>query len=357
MDMSEQVIIEVKDSVGIITLNRPKALNALTLEMIRAISAVLAKWRVDGNIESVFLQGQGDRAFCAGGDIKATYFARINGEAEGAKPEEFAEVYFKEEYDLDLQLHDFPKPVIAFMEGITMGGGFGLAGPCPYRVICEDSIFAMPEVGIGFFPDIGAAYTLGKISGYAGWCLGLTGQSIEAPDILYCGLATHMCERANLDKLKTHLINEITDTGDRSIDEAIQDVLDQYNVPFGMAGSIEAHMPLIQMCFSQPSVTEILDALHESGDEWANEQYELMMSRSPTSLLVTFEHMKRCIGGSFAEVLARDYVLAMSFMQEHDYFEGVRAQVVDKDKNPQWKPKNLHEVTPEMVLAYFTSMD
>ncbi len=339
-----QLIIEHRGPVGIITLNRPNALNALTLGMIRGIREVLGEWRDRDEIRMILFRGAGDRAFCAGGDIKKVYEA-------GAKITDpvhkiaLAKTYFADEYRMNRELYHYPKPLIAFMNGITMGGGFGVAGPCQYRVATEKTVFAMPEVGIGFFPDVGSLHSLLRCPRRTGYWLGLTGDSIRAADMLPMGLATHYIPEDQFASCLEQMI-EVGDLG----------ILDQFSEAPNPDGAriFPAEMD-IDKWFDNSRIESILKALDEDGAPLAVDTARLMRTRSPTSLKLTLSYLLKMKEASFDEVTALDYRLAMRCMLGHEFYEGVRAALIDKDKNPQWSPATLAQVSDDVIANYFAN--
>jgi enoyl-CoA hydratase len=319
-----------RGGVGIITLNRPEALNALTHGMICGISKVLSDWAVDDDIKIVIFRGAGDRAFCAGGDIKAVYHAGV-GLTTPEEKTALAKVYFADEYRMNRQMFHYPKPTVALMNGIIMGGGYGVAGACRYKVVSETTKFAMPEVGIGFFPDVGVQYYLTRCADHAGYWVALTGDVIGAADMVHYNLATHFIPAAEHD----HLLEEIVEYGDAS-------VLDSLGRETGV-GRLMENRDAINRIFALGSVAEIMQAL-ESGDEFCRATAATMRTRSPFSMVLTLASLRNNIGADFDTVTARDYCLAIRFCMGHEFYEGIRAAVVDKDRKPRWDPAAVENV-------------
>lgn len=338
--------IENKGGLAVVTLNRPSALNALTLEMIRILSAGLTRWESDPAVKAVVILGEGQRAFCAGGDVKTAYYAGMKYR-RGDVSEKVLSLFFAEEYRLNRQLFHYKKPLIAFMDGIVMGGGFGVAGPCRYRIATENTEFAMPEVGIGFFPDVGSTWYLNRASGQAGSYLVVTGGSVGPGDMLACGMATHFIPSADKAALVEALaeapgrVEEIVKSASRAAPHPPADV-------FGGQGA------LIDRCFSFNAVEEILKALGREKTGWAAETAGIIESRSPVSLKVSLAHLRKSRGQEFDAVIARDFILAQHFLMGHDFYEGVRAALIDKDRQPRWDPDRLEKATPEAVDHYFS---
>lgn len=351
MPFSDKELIARKENgVMTVTLNRPEALNALTLEMVRILAAGLSRWEKDDSVKAVVFDGAGGRAFCAGGDIKASYNLGMQYR-RGTVDESVLSIFFAEEYRLNRQLFHYPKPLFALMDGITMGGGFGIAGMCRYRIATEKTVFAMPETKIGFFPDIGSAWFLNRAPGKAGTYLGLTGDSIGPSDTLWCGMATHMISASFLPALKDAL-EKLVVKNDLS-PASIQKMLTGLSVGSAKSGPLQENHTIIDRCFAHDSAETIIDALCRDGGAWARETADAITQRSPISLKVSLAHLRRAEGQDFDTVIARDFVLAQHFMKGHDFYEGVRAAVIDKDKAPRWEPKNLSGVSAAEVDKYF----
>lgn len=342
MTTDSGLIIEHRSGFGLITLNRPEALNALTLGMIRGIREVLAVWRDDPEIRAVVFRGAGNRAFCAGGDVKKVYEAGI-GIDDPVLKTTLARTYFADEYRMNRELFHYPKPTIAFMNGITMGGGFGVAGACKTRVATEKTVFAMPEVGIGFFPDVGSVYTLTRCPKRAGYWLGLTGASIGAADMMALGIATHYMNGDQLAAAFEQMI-ELEDP-------EFLDTLSE--TPGGAGAKLVPHLDMIEKLFSANTVEAIVESLSQSGDGFAAETGKIIASRSPTSLKLTLAYLDRMHDASFDAVTAMDYRLAIRCMQGHEFYEGIRAALVDKDKSPRWQPGLLAEISDDVIENCF----
>lgn len=326
-------------SLETITLDRPEVLNALNGEMVRALSDKLADIQKDQQIQAVFIKGAGGKAFCAGGDIKA---ARLGAMAIKEGRIELAQVvqFFVEEYGLNKALYHSETPTISFMNGITMGGGVGIAGACKYRVATEKTVWAMPEVTIGFFPDVGAAHYLSRAPKHVGRYLGLTGGHLSnAADLIKCGFATHLIPL----KFETQLVEMLAN------DTNIDTVLDSLSAE---TGECELPYDSIETCFAADTVEEILRNLEEENSEWSIATKALIETKSPTSLKVALRHIDQAGQEDFDTVIARDLKLAGKFLSGDDLIEGVRAVVVDKDKSPKWNPATLGEVSLDQVNNY-----
>ncbi len=322
----------------IITLDRPEALNALNSQMVDALLEIISD--LEKSLpKAAFIEGAGGRAFCAGGDIKA---ARLGALAvrEGKIPLSSVVDFFVREYRMNKALYHAAFPAISFMDGITMGGGVGIAGACKYRISTEKTVWAMPEVTIGFFPDVGAAYYLARAPYNIGKYLGLTGAYLaNAADLCLSGFATHFVPS---DK-KEGLIKAL-ETDD------VEAVLAEYaEKPIGG----ELPYQKIETCFDANTVEAILEKLEKDGSDWALSTRNLILSKSPTSLKVALKHIESAREKNFDQVIARDLQLAEFFLQGGDLIEGVRAAVVDKDKKPKWNPSRLENVEMNVIEDIF----
>lgn len=313
--MTDELIIERSGGMGHISLNRPNALNALSSAMIDGLSAILKEWAVDSDVKTVTLSGEG-RAFCAGGDIKAVYHLGPERQAEAAE-------FFTREYALNRLIFHYEKPIVALMHGIVMGGGYGLAGQCRYRIAAPDCRFAMPEVGIGFFPDVGSAWHLARMPRRSGICLGLTGMTVNAGDMLFTGVATHCIDPSGFESLKT---NPDTESVLKNIQPVRPDI-----------GEIETHIKLIETAFASDTLPDVKAALAASPDPFARSLEAILVSRAPRSLETTATHLAQAAQDDFDTVIARDLDLARKALAGHDFYEGIRAAVVDRDRNPKWE--------------------
>lgn len=345
MSSSPEVTFKVVNDAGIITLNRPKTLNALSMPMIRLIYPQLKQWQEQ--LKLVIIEGSGEKAFCAGGDIRAITSIKGSDEQTG---------FFKEEYILNNLIGTFKIPYIALIDGITMGGGVGLSIHGKYRVATERTMFAMPETGIGLVPDVGGGYFLPRLQGELGMYLGLMGHRVKGADCVHAGLATHGCESGHLEQLKDDLV-KVKDS------QEIQEVLQKYSKAFmsqHKSFSLESKMEAINECFSsQEGVLDIVKRLKtcQSYPEWAQRELKTMGRLSPTSLAVTFRQIRTGAKlNSLADVLEMEYRLVCRCCEDQDFYEGVRALLVDKDNSPQWQPKTLEEITPERVAHYFSPL-
>lgn len=337
------VIFEVQGNIGWITLNRPEVLNALSISMAKSTYAQLSLWKDEPEIHAIVIQGAGEKAFCAGGNLKVTYELMCNHK------DQLLSDILREEYHFNLQAHVYPKPLISFIDGIAMGAGLGLAMNCPFRIVTEYSLIAMPEVAIGYFPDAGASYFLNQCPASIGTYLGLTGNHIHGGDALYTGLATHFIHRAQLASVAEAMISQ-----DFKDSNAVSSLLESFSTP-GPQSILMSYESLIARCFNQKSLDNILNALRKEDNEFAQEILKTMLTRSPTSLYVTFEQLKRGKTMNFAQALKMEFGLAQAFFKDSDFSEGIRAMLIDKDHNPQWNPSTLEEVSEERVQSFFTA--
>jgi enoyl-CoA hydratase len=352
MSKTEDILFAETGGVATVTLNRPQALNAFTLGMYRAFDPKLRAWAETPAVHAVLIRGAGERAFCAGGDVRAVYEAGrgISGERD------LTAVFFREEYELIRRIHRLPKPYIAIIDGITMGGGAGVSINGAYRIATERTLLAMPETGIGLFPDVGATRFLNRCPGQVGRYLGLTGARIGPADALYCGFATHFVPRESVPELVAALENLPWSAGDEQ--KQVQALLGEFAAEPD-APSLAPRQEPIDRCFAPETIEAILDALsaEEAGGgahaEWAAQTRTTLMAKSPTSLKITLRQL--IVGRDFNldAALILEYRLTQHVMEGHDFYEGVRAVVVDKDQMPRWQPATLAEVDDAMVDGYF----
>ncbi len=338
--MSEdEVLFERCGRAGVITLNRPKALNALTLGMVRQIHPQLRAWESDEDVALVIIRAAGDKAFCAGGDIRALYDWGRAGD-----PSFLA--FYREEYQLNAYIKRYPKPYIALMTGITMGGGVGVSVHGSHRVATEGLTFAMPETGIGLFPDVGGTYFLPRCPGQIGLYLALTGSRLKAADALYAGIVSHYVPAEKIPGLTDALCE--TDSPKATIEAQAEDP--------GRPPMLEVR-EAIDRCFSGASVAEVLDNLHREDGEWAEKLAATLLSKSPTSSRIAFRQVREGATLEFEDCMRLEYRMVSRILTGHDFFEGIRAVVIDKDQSPQWQPRELGDVTDQSVETYFAPLD
>lgn len=329
-----EVLAEVRNHIGHLTLNRPAGLNAITLEMVRSLTAQLQAWADDPQVYAVVLRGAGEKAFCAGGDIRSLYDSFKNGDT-------LHQAFFVEEYALDLAIHHYRKPVLALMDGFVLGGGMGLVQGADLRVVTERSRLAMPEVAIGYFPDVGGSYFLPRIPGELGIYLGLTGVQIRAADALYCGLADWSIDSAKLSDLD-HKLNQLQ-WQDSPLKD-LQGVLAKLAVQQLPDAPLAALRPAIDHFFALPDVPSIIEQLQEvtvaDSHEWALSTVELMQTRSPLAMAVTLKMLRRGRRLPLEQCFALELHLDRQWFERGDLIEGVRALIIDKDKAPPLEPAN-----------------
>ncbi|MGR6976258.1 enoyl-CoA hydratase/isomerase family protein [Mycobacteroides abscessus] len=333
--MTDQIETRVEKGVGLLTLNRPKAINSLTYDMIAAMSAVLAEWEADDAVRVVVLSGAGERGLCAGGDVVAVHdSAKIDGVA--------ARRFFRDEYVLNAQIARFPKPYVALMDGIVMGGGVGVGGHANIRIVTDTSKVAMPEVGIGFIPDVGGTYLLSRAPGQLGLHAALTGAPFSGADAIALGFADHYVPHDRLEKFTKAIIDS---------DIATALAVHGTNAP---SSDLLAQRNWVDECYGSESVADIVAALQARGDERARAAADQILTRSPIALSVTLAAVRRARElPSLEAVLTQEYRVSSQSVRSHDLVEGIRAQLVDKDRNPQWVPKTLAEVTKADVEEFF----
>ena len=348
---NEDILFGRNGGVGTVLLNRPHALNAFTLPMYRQFDPMLRAWADDPEVHAVLIEGAGDRAFCAGGDVRAVYEA---GKGIAGDPG-FTSAFFAEEYRIIRRIHHYPKPYIAILDGITMGGGAGVSVNGAYRVATEKTMFAMPETSIGLFPDVGATRFLNLCPGQIGRHLGLSGVRLDAADALYCGFATHFVPRERAPELVAALAGTAWDAGRERAQ--VETLLDRFAADPGPP-PLAARRAVIDRCFGSETVEAILDALAAETEDtaWAAETRALLLTKSPTSLRITLRQLVSGQGFDLEDALRLEYRLTQHVMAAHDFYEGVRAALVDKDQKPRWQPGSLAAVDEAMTAAYFAPL-
>ncbi len=330
----DPTIIARRDGrVGRIVLNRPRVLNTLTLDMVRVMTKALLDFRDDPHVHAVVVEGAGDRAFCAGGDIRSLRDGQLSGDRTGV------EEFFREEYNLNLLIAGYNKPYIALIDGICMGGGIGVSVHGPYRVATEHAMFAMPETAIGFFPDIGGTFFLPRLPGQLGVYLGLTGLRTTGADAVHAGFATHFVSRAKVPALSAALA------------EIGVAALARFAEPLP-AFSLAPHLTAIDHCCGADTISEIAARLTAAGD-WAHEALKAFQHVSPTALAFTLEAFRRGANLTLKDALDAEFGLTRTTMAWPDFAEGVRAMVVDKDRQPKWSPARIEEIDRKAVAAMF----
>lgn len=334
------VLVRVTGACGRITLNRPRALNALNLTMVDGIHAALATWATDANVKFVLVDGAGERGLCAGGDIRALYNTIV------AKQPQEATKFFCKEYQLNFFISRYPKPYVVLMDGIVMGGGIGIASHGSHRLVTERAQLAMPETAIGFIPDVGGIHLLGTAPGELGTWMGLTGARVGAADAILCGLADRMIRSQDLRPI-TAALEACTEVA------ALERTLRLYAVP-ASEGMAPERRAWVDACFSAPTVETIVNALREHQDAEAQASAEVLGTMSPTSLKLTLRALRAAReAGDLGASLREEFRLAQVCAQGHDLVEGIRAAIVDKDRNPKWSPAQLEAVTEAFLEDCF----
>lgn len=336
---ADEILSNIDNGVGFLTLNRPKAINSLTHSMVNTMRSVLTDWADDDSVRVVVLSGAGERGLCAGGDIFAVYeSARAAGTAAAA--------FWQDEYVLNAQIARYPKPYVALMDGIVMGGGVGVGAHANVRVVTDASKVAMPEVGIGFMPDVGGTYLLSRAPGGLGLHAALTGAPFSGADAIAMGFADHYLPHAAL-----------ADFTRAIVDDGLDAALDRHTAT-PPPGELGEQRSWIDDCYQGETVADIVGALrgHEAGP--ANDAADLIATRSPTALAVTLEAVRRAARlETLEDVLRQEYRVSCAALRSHDLAEGIRAQVIDKDRNPKWSPPSSAGVSPADVAEFFAPLD
>lgn len=342
LEKEDELIVASEESLGVIRLNRPKALNALTLDMVRFMSAALDRFEADPSIGVMLLEGAGERGLCAGGDIRSLYESiRAGGD--------LGKVFWREEYILNARIAALKKPYVSFMDGVVMGGGVGLSAHGAHRVVTERTQLAMPETGIGFFPDVGGTWLLSRAPTHLGLYYGLTGQSMTGMDAIRCDFADLLIPVEKLAEVRQALIR----LGPGANNGMVRGVLSHYALPRGPA-PIDEHRKLIDAAMARESVADMISAFERDFSEFSQNVAKTLRSKSPTSLKLTLRLLREAKAStSLRQCLVREYGAALEIFVSHDFPEGIRAAVIDKDKQPKWQPAALEEVTPAMIDAYF----
>lgn len=339
MTRNEDVLVSVENGVGQVTLNRPKALNSLTASMVASLAEALDEWEGDDAVHTVLLTGAGERGLCAGGDVVAIYHDAKAGGAE-------TRTFWHDEYVLNARIAEYPKPYVAVMDGIVMGGGVGVSAHGSVRVVTDTTKMGMPEVGIGFIPDVGGTYLLSRAPGRLGTHAALTGAPFTGADAIAMGFADHFVPHAALDAFKTAAIAD-------GVDAAI--AAHAVEPP---ASPLLAQRHWIDECYAGDTVSDIVAALRGHDAEQSNAAADLIATRSPIALSVTLEAVRRAADlPNLEDVLRQEFRTSCAALKSHDLVEGIRAQLVDKDRNPKWQPSSLTLCSPDEVAAYFAPAD
>lgn len=342
MSTSEPIRFLREGHLGVVVLDRQQALNALTRAMVRELSDHLRRWKDDPEVEAVLVKAAPGRAFCAGGDVRAVVeTVRAEGVA-AALP------FFRDEYRMNWRIARFPKPYIALLNGITMGGGCGISIHGSHRIVTEHALLAMPETGIGFFPDIGASFFLNRCPDAVGLYLGLTGARLEAGDALLTGLATHFVPAARLLELEVRLIAAEKGTVAATLEAALR----EFAAPAPPA-RLASELPKIRACFSAESFPALIAGLEAEPTGWGRSQLAQLAEKSPLALRLTFAQLRRTADASLEDCLRLEYRMVRHALEAGEFAEGVRALLIDKDRNPRWKHRSFEEVTEAEVERFF----
>ena len=339
------LIARREGSAGIIRLNRPKAINAMTLEMSEGIDRALDQFEADPAVAVVVLEGAGERGLCAGGDIRGLYESSCAGGDLGAR-------FWRQEYIMNARIGKYPKPYVAFMDGLVMGGGVGLSGHSSNRVVTERTKLAMPEVGLGFFPDVGGTWLLSHSPGEIGTYFGLTGQTMNGPDAIHARFADAVVPSASLPLLRETLTQMRPGTTAAEV-QALIDKLATGET----GGPVAAKQAQIDGWFAHDRMEDIVAALKQDGSELAQATLKTLGEKSPRGMVVTLKLLRLARQAhTLEECLVREYRAALEVFRSDDFREGVRAAVIDKDRNPKWSPPDIEDVTPAMVAPYFAEI-
>ncbi len=350
--MTAHIQTSIRNHLGIITLARPDVLNSLSLDMVRALTQALAQWRDDDAIHAVLIRGAGDKAFCAGGDIRFFYDV---GTATPKGGSALLEDFFTEEYALNHLIHFYPKPYIALMHGVVMGGGMGVAqagAAARVRIVTERTRMAMPEVNIGLFPDVGGGHFLSHMEGRIGTYLGVTGEIINAADAIYCGLADVFVPSAQLEALTDHLAATDVGKGCAAILAAVVAFASRWQNDLP-AGRLAGQRNAIDRHFAHDGVAAIMASLSTDDSPFARDTLAVMAKRSPLMMCVTLEQLRRSAGMDVADCLRLERTMVRHCFEHGEVLEGVRALVIDRDNTPRWNPAELQAVTPGMIERFF----
>jgi enoyl-CoA hydratase len=339
------LIARREGSAGIIRLNRPKAINAVTLEMFRGIDKALDAFEADREVTVIVLEGAGERGLCAVGDIRALWeSSKVKGD--------LGKILWREEYILNARIAKFPKPYVAFMDGIVMGGGVGLSAHASHRVVTERTRLAMPEVGLGFFPDVGGTFLLSRAPGEIGTYFGLTGQTMNGADAMHARFADAVVPSSKLPALRAAL----TKIRPGTTSSEIKTLIDGFATGES-AGPVAAMQSKIDGWFAHDRMEDIFAALRRDGSELAQSTLKTVNEKSPRGMVVTLKLLRLArTTSSLEECLVREYRAALEVFASDDFREGVRAAVIDKDRSPKWSPPDIEDVTPDMVAAYFAEI-
>ena len=339
------LVVRREGAAGVIRLNRPKAINAMTLEMSEGIDAALDRFETDPEVAVIILEGAGERGLCAGGDIRGLWESSREGGDLGAR-------FWRQEYVMNARIAKFPKPYVAFMDGLVMGGGVGLSGHASHRIVTDRTKLAMPEVGLGFFPDVGGTWLLSRSPGEIGTYFGLTGQVMNGPDAIHAKFADAVVPAAKWPELREALTNVRPGVSAADVTELINGFATGET-----AGPVAAKEPTIDALFGFDRMEDIFAALRRDGSEFALATLKTLNEKSPRGMVVTLRLLRLArTASSLEECLVREYRAACEVFRSDDFREGVRAAVIDKDRNPTWSPPRVEDVTQEMLAPYLAEI-
>jgi enoyl-CoA hydratase len=339
------LIVRREGAAGVIRLNRPKALNAMTLEMSIGVDAALDQFEADPEVAVIILEGAGERGLCAGGDIRGLWESSREGGDLGAR-------FWRQEYVMNARIAKYPKPYVAFMDGLVMGGGVGLSGHASHRVVTDRTKLAMPEVGLGFFPDVGGTWLLSRSPGEIGTYFGLTGQTMNGPDAIHAKFADAVVPAAKWPELRDALTKVRQGVTAADVSKLIKGFATGET-----AGPVAAKEPAIDALFGFDRMEDIFAALKRDGSEFALATLKTLNEKSPRGMVVTLKLLRLArTASSLEECLVREYRAALEVFRSDDFREGVRAAVIDKDRNPTWSPSRIEDVTPDMLALYLAEI-
>jgi enoyl-CoA hydratase len=339
------LIVRREGAAGVIRLNRPKAINAMTLEMSIGIDAALDRFEADPDVAVIVLEGAGERGLCAGGDIRGLWESSREGGDLGAR-------FWRQEYIMNARIAKYPKPYVAFMDGLVMGGGVGLSGHASHRIVTDRTKLAMPEVGLGFFPDVGGTWLLSRSPGEIGTYFGLTGQTMNGPDAIHAKFADAVVPAAKWPELREALTKVRSGVTATDVSKLINGF-----ATGDAAGPVAAKQPMIDALFGFDRMDDIVAALKRDGSDFAVATLKTLGEKSPRGMVVTLKLLRLARkASSLEECLVREYRAALEVFRSDDFREGVRAAVIDKDRNPTWSPPRIEDVTPDMLAHYLAEI-
>jgi enoyl-CoA hydratase len=343
------VLIGEINGVGWIKLNRPKVINSLNVEMVKLIYQQLQQWKDDKEVYLVCISGEGKKGLCAGGDMRTLY------DLKESNVKEVAFDFFSTEYQMNITIHRYPKPVLVYMDGIVMGGGVGISIGGTHRIVTENTKWSMPEMNIGFYPDVGASYFLNKMPGCIGRYLALTSEIINASDAIYAGVADFYIDSKNWGELEYEILRKTWSS--KSVQSELSKLIKKFSKPVNPELSYLAEVEeKINKHFAFDSLEEILSSLKNAtnnGDKWAEKTIRTLLSKSPISLKVTLHQLKEGKTKSLVDCFKMELALSMNFMDNPDFYEGVRSVLVDKDRSPNWKYHRIEDISEESILNFF----